>query len=164
MRIAVGLSLALALTAMAQSATKKRAAPVVTSGEKTPGVLIPFASLKAEVQLPIAPSWTFAASDSLLAPNPVAGTLAPLDSKTNKLGDAIAGLRKPCCSVANGFTSLWVPSCATQSLDRIDPKTWKITASVLSGIGSATPAVAATADSVWLLGDDRTTLSRIDPD
>jgi virginiamycin B lyase len=163
MRIAVGLSLALALTAMAQSATKKRAAPVVTSGEKTPGVLIPFASLKAEVELPIAPPWTFA-SDSLLIPNPGAGTLAPLDPKTNKLGDAIAGLRKPCCSVANGFTSLWVPSCTTQSLGRIDPKTWKITASVLSGIGSATPAVAATADSVWLLGDDRTTLSRIDPD
>jgi virginiamycin B lyase len=32
------------------------------------------------------------------------------------------------------------------------------------GVGSATPAVAAAADSIWLITDDKTTLSRIDPD
>ncbi len=33
-----------------------------------------------------------------------------------------------------------------------------------TGIGSALPAVAANPDSVWILSDDKTTLSRIDPD
>jgi virginiamycin B lyase len=33
-----------------------------------------------------------------------------------------------------------------------------------SGVGSAIPAVAANPDSVWILSDDKTTLSRIDPD
>jgi streptogramin lyase len=174
MRIAIGLYLALAIAATAQPAAKpeggakskrelKRAAPVVTGGVKTPGVLIPFASLKAEAELPVAPPWTFAA-DSLLVPNPAAGTLVRLDSKTNKLGDAIAGLSKPCGGAATGFGSLWIPSCDTQTLVRIDPKTSKIAATVSSGVGSAAPEVAAAADSVWLLTDDKTTLSRIDPD
>src|SRR5260370_29518462 len=33
-----------------------------------------------------------------------------------------------------------------------------------SGVGSAVPGVAANADSVWILSDDKTTLSRVDPD
>jgi virginiamycin B lyase len=175
MRIVIGLYLAISLsTATAQPAAKadgaakskkdvKRAAPVVTGGVKTPGVLIPFASLKAEVELPIAPGWTFV-SDTLLVPNPATGTLLRLDSKTNKLGDAIADLTKPCGGVANGFSSLWIPSCDTQTLVRMDPKTSKVTARVPSGVGATAPEVAATADSVWVLTDDKTTLSRIDPD
>jgi streptogramin lyase len=175
MRIVIGAYLALALsTAMAQPASKvegvakskkdlKRPAQVVTAGVKTPGVLIPFASLKADVELPVAPPWTFAAV-SLMVPNPALGVLLRVDSKTNKLSDPVADLSKPCGGAANGFGSLWIPSCATQSLARIDPKTWKITASVSAGIGSGSPVLAATADSIWLLTDDKTTLSRIDPD
>jgi len=173
MRIAIGIYLALAIPAMAQPAAKpegtkkdaKRpaAAPVVRGGVKTPGVQIPFASLKAEAELPVAPPWAFA-TDTLLVPNPAAGTLVRLDSKTNKLGDAIADLTKPCGGAANGFGSLWIPSCDTQTLARVDPKTSKITARVVSGVGSTAPEVAATADSIWLLGDDKTTLMRIDPD
>jgi len=175
MRIVIGVYLALALSAAkAQPAAKpevgakprkdlKHPAPVVTGGVKTPGVLIPIASLKAEVELPVAPPWTFTA-DSLLVPNPGTGTLVRLDSKTNKLSEPIADLSKPCGGAANGFGSLWIPSCDTQTLARVDPKTWKITANVPVGVGSAVPAVAATADSIWLLTDDKTTLSRIDPD
>src|ERR1700683_5774141 len=57
-----------------------------------------------------------------------------------------------------------MPSCDTQTVARVDPKTWKITAKVSAGVGSAALAVAANADSIWLLTDDKTTLSRIDPD
>jgi len=175
MRVLIGAYLALALSAaMAQPAAKpegsakskkdvKRTAPLVPGGVKTPGVPIPFASLKAEVELPVAPPWTYTA-DSLLVPNPASGTLVRLDSKTNKLSDPIADLSKPCAGAANGFGSLWIPNCATQTLARVDPKSWKITANVSAGLGSASPAVAATADSVWLLTDDKTTLSRIDPE
>jgi DNA-binding beta-propeller fold protein YncE len=175
MRIIIGVYLALALSAaMAQPAAKpeggaqskrdiKRPAPVVTGGVKTPGVPIPFSLLKAEADLPVAPPWTFAA-DSLLVPNPAMGTLVRVDSKTNKLSDPIADLSKPCGGAATGFGSLWIPSCDTQTLTRVDPKTWKVTAKVSAGVGSATPAVAATADSIWLLTDDKSTLSRIDPD
>jgi virginiamycin B lyase len=174
-RIAIGVYLALALSAaMAQPAAKpegaakskkdlKHPAPVVTGGVKTPGVLIPFSLLKADVELPVAPPWTFTA-DSLLVPNPAAGTLVRLDSKTNKLSDPIADLSKPCGGAANGFASLWIPSCDKQTLVRVDPKTWKISATVPAGVGSAVPAIAATTDSIWLLTDDKTTLSRIDPE
>ena len=175
MRIVIGLYLALAVsTAMAQPAAKaegaakakkdlKHPAPVVTGGVKTPGVLIPIASLKADVELPIAPPWSFT-SDTLLVPDTAKGTLVHLDSKSNKLGEPVADLSKPCGGVANGFNSLWIPSCDTQTLVRIDGKTSKITAKIASGVGSTAPEVAATADSVWLLTNDKTTLSRIDPD
>jgi virginiamycin B lyase len=176
MRIVIGLYLAVALSsAMAQPAAKADgtakakkdpkhpAAPVITGGVKTPGILIPFASLKADVELPVAPSWAFV-SDTLLIPNPAAGTLVRLDSKTNKLGEPAADLTKPCGGVANGFGSLWIPSCDQQTLVRIDSKSSKITAKINSGVGATAPEVAATADSVWVLTDDKTTLSRIDPD
>ena len=37
-------------------------------------------------------------------------------------------------------------------------------AAAVSDFGSAVPAVAANADSIWILSDDKTTLSRVDPD
>ncbi len=84
--------------------------------------------------------------------------------KTYKLVDPIADLTKPCGGAITAFGSVWVPSCDGQSLVRLDPKTWKVTGKVTTGVGSAQPALAATADSVWVLSDNKTTLSRVDPD
>lgn len=131
-------------------------------GVQTPGVQIPFANLKAEAEVPAAPGW-IGVTDSLLLPS-AKSTLDRLDLKTNKLADPIAGIEQPCGGAVTAFGSIWVPSCATQSLVRIDPKTWKVTTQVPTGISSAQPALAATADSVWVLSDNKTTLSRVDPD
>jgi streptogramin lyase len=64
----------------------------------------------------------------------------------------------------SAFGSLWIPACTNGTLVRLDPKTWKTTATISAGTGAAKPALAATADSIWLLSDNKTTISRIDPD
>ena len=185
MRILIGLCVALAVSA-AQSGKGKHADSAPKQGIKTPGVQIPFASLKAEAELPLAPQW-IVFSDTILIPNK-AGGLERLDAKTNKLVDPVPGVAKLCGGAATGFTSLWIPNCGEYGLTRLDAKvaadpkapnhSKKATEAdveskpvklaepvrIDSGIGSASPAVAANPDSVWILSDDKTTLSRIDPD
>jgi virginiamycin B lyase len=140
----------------------KRPAPAPKLGIATPGVRIPIAGLKAEAEFPIAPAWV-AFADSVLTPDLTKDTLQRIEAKTNKLGEPITGFHKPCGGAISAFGSLWVPNCGDHTVARLDPKTGKITATLTSGTGSALPAIAATADSVWLLTDDKTTLSRIDP-
>jgi streptogramin lyase len=181
MRILFGAWLAFAVTApAAQSGKSKPAETGAKQGIKTPGVQIPISILKADVELPLAPQW-IAFSDSVLIPNRTGG-LERLDAKTNKLVEPVAGLTKLCGGAVIAFTSLWIPNCETHALMKLDakiaadPKASQDTKAeakpaklaepvkIDSGIGSAVPAVAANADSVWILSDDKTTLSRVDPD
>lgn len=140
----------------------KQPAAAPKLGITTPGVRIPIAQLKAEAEIAMAPAW-LAFTQSVLAPDPANDVLARIDAKTNKLGDPIAGFHKLCGGAVSAFGSLWVANCGDQTVARLETKTGKITATVASGTGTALPAVAATADSVWILSDDKTTLSRIDP-
>ena len=87
-----------------------------------------------------------------------------MDPKTNKSTAPVPGVTKPCGGAVTAFGSLWVPSCADQSLLRIDSKKWEAAAKIATGVGAALLALAASTDSVWILSDDRTTLSRVDPD
>ncbi len=121
------------------------------------------ASLKpaAEIPVPAMPDW-IAFADALFLPGKNA--LDRVDPKTNKLEEPVAGLEKPCGGMATGFGSLWVPSCASGALERIDSKTLKVTAKLDIGASSAMGIVAESSDSVWMLVDDKTTLARIDPD
>jgi virginiamycin B lyase len=208
MRILIGLCFALAQTlSAAQGGKGKKIAAHPEQGIKTPGVQIPFASLKAEAELPLAPQW-IVFSDTILIPNK-SGGLERLDAKTNKLVDPVAGVSKLCGGAAIGFASLWIPNCGEHALTRLDakiavdpkapvkpergrgaraaeveakpkdaaplpadpkpaveekPAKLAEPVNIDSGVGSALPAVAANPDSVWILSDDKTTLSRIDPD
>lgn len=214
MRILLGAWLVLAVSVFAaQSGKSKHAETGPKQGIKTPGVQIPFSSLKADVELPFAPQW-MVFSDSVLIPNK-AGGLERLDAKTNKLVDPIAELTKMCGGAVVAFTSLWIPNCEAHALMRLDakiaadpkappsgrrggrgsdakagdgspdvkadaktevkpedkaeakragPPKLAEPVKIDSGVGSAVPAVAANADSVWILSDDKTTLSRVDPD
>jgi len=132
-------------------------------GVKTPGVQIPFASLKSEAELlaPTKPAWLFY-SDSLFAP--AVDHLEKIDPKTNKKADPVAGLDRPCGGMVNAFGSLWTPVCGASGLARIDAKTLKATNTIETGVSSVQGVIAASADSIWLLTDDKTTLARIDPD
>jgi virginiamycin B lyase len=169
MRITIGLYIVLTLVALAQPATKpgkpsKTAAPLLPKlGVKTPGVQIPFASLKAEAEFSVAPPWIIFA-DSPLLPDSSKDALDKIDAKANKLGDPIAGLSKPCGGGVAAFTSLWVPTCGDKTLSRVDTKAGKVTKKLAVGTGIVAPSVAASADSIWAFTDDKTTLSRIDPE
>jgi hypothetical protein len=248
MRTLFGFCFALTVAVSAAQSVKakkdaKHADLTPKQGIKTPGVQIPFANLKAEAELPLAPQW-MVFSDSVLIPNK-AGGLERLDAKTNKLIDPVTGFTNLCGGATTAFTSLWIPSCGEHSLVRLDAKIAadpKAAANprggggrggrggaapadgeakppaeggakaeesksgdekkadakdseakapparqgggrggrggggrggpaklaepvkIDAGVGSANPAVAANADSVFLLSDDKTTLSRIDPD
>jgi len=134
-------------------------------GVKTPGVQIPFASLKPDYEFPVpgAPDW-IAVGESIWISNAPKNTVTRIDPKTNKIADTVTGLNRPCSGLAIGFGSLWVPTCGDQSLARVDLKTAKITATIPAGVANSEGGLAVTADSVWLLTDSKSTLSRLDPD
>jgi virginiamycin B lyase len=137
------------------------------SGIKTPGVQIPFESLKVEAQIPVETPGPVTVAASVLLPNRAKDTLVRVDPKTNKILDPMAGsdmqLKQPCSGVIAAFGSLWIPNCGTQSLMRVDPKTGKVTSTLRIGTADVSMGLAATADSVWMFTDSKTTLSRIDP-
>ncbi len=143
------------------------AAPVTPPGPKqgirTPGVQIPFSSLKPEAtfQAPNRPEWIFFSTDVFV---PAKDHLDKIDVKANKMVDPVAGLNKPCGGMVSAFDSLWAAICGDESLVRIDPKTFKVTSTIASGAADIIGSLAASTDSLWLLTDAKTTLSRIDPD
>jgi streptogramin lyase len=136
-----------------------------TAGIKTPGVQIPFASLKAEAELPAPakPDWIFF-SESVFVPNKLKDSVERIDTKTNKPADPIASLKNPCAGMASGFGSLWVPTCGDGALARLDAKTYKLVTAFPVGTPSMPGSIVVTTDSVWMLTDSKTTLSRIDPE
>lgn len=157
------------LTAALPAATKKakddaaKAPAAPKTGVKTPGVQIPLTSLKSEVEIPVdGPGW-IAIADSILVESKAKDSLIRIDPKTNKPLDPVAGLKKPCSGTIAAFGSIWVPNCETRAVTRLDPKTFKIAATLSIGSGDVMMGLAATADSVWMITDNRTTLSRIDP-
>jgi virginiamycin B lyase len=143
----------------------KKAVAGPKPGVKTPGVQIPIQSLKALAEIPVEGTpGDILITDSAWVMNPSKDSIAKIDGKSNKPGDSLKDLHKPCSGLATGFGSLLVPNCGDQTLVRIDPKTGKSTATLKIGTASVNSGVAVTADSIWLLTDGKTTLSRIDPE
>jgi virginiamycin B lyase len=141
--------------------TKAAAAP--KAGIKTPGIQIPAATLKSEAEIPVeGPGW-IAIADPILIESKAKDSLIRIDPKTNKPLDPVAGLNKPCSGTIAAFGSLWIPNCETRTVTRMDPKTFKVSATLAIGAADVMMGLVATADSVWMLTDNLTTLSRIDP-
>ena len=149
------------LTALVAAPGKDK--PAARAGIKTPGIQIPFANVVPEADITVTGTaeWLFAAG-SVFAPS--AQALDKIDTKANKPGDPVVGLAKPCGGMASAFESLWIPVCGSSSLVRLDARTYAVTATIATGVSSAKNIVAASADSVWMLTDNKTTLSRIDPE
>ena len=95
---------------------------------------------------------------------PAADKILKFDTRDNKAGEAIAGIHKACGGAVSAFTSLWVPSCGDGTLLRLDPRTYKVKATIASGAVDVRGSIAASTDSVWLITDTKETISRIDPD
>jgi len=165
MRILTILIAFLSLAEAADKSPKSTRTPSAEAkiGVKTPGVQIPFDHLKPEAEIASAakPDWLFFSGD-LFAPG--AGGIERINIKTNKKAESIGGLSNPCGGMASGFGSLWAPICGTSSIARIDAKSFKVTATMPVGVSTVAGVIAASADSIWMLTDDKTTLARIDPD
>jgi hypothetical protein len=132
-------------------------------GIKTPGIQIPFANLKAEAQFETTagPQWLFFSGTAFA---PAEEGIVRIDPKTNQKSESITGLARVCGGMASAFDALWAPVCGGPSLARIDAKTFKVTHTLATGVAGVDGVITATSDSIWLLTDDKTTLSRIDPD
>jgi streptogramin lyase len=163
-----GLVLVTPAFAGEKPANKKTPAPAAPkTGIKTPGIQIPFSRLKAEAefQAPDKPAWIFVTSGPAgVAFIPAKNSIDRIDLKTNKKNDALTALDQPCGGMVSAFNSLWAPVCGAHSLARLDAKTFKPVATIKAGTAAAPGAIAASTDSIWMLTDDKTTLSRIDPD
>jgi DNA-binding beta-propeller fold protein YncE len=119
---------------------------------------------EAEIALSGTPGSFFFTTDQVLIPLPSSDQILRVEGRSNKVLDPFATVTKPCGGVANAFKNLWVVSCATKSLARMETASGKIVTAIQTGAGSAALAVASSADSVWMLTDDKTTLTRIDPE
>ena len=165
-----GLAAQLAFSAFGDDkpSHKKMPAPAIPKiGIKTPGIQIPFSKLKAEAefQTPDKPDWIFVTSGPTGAAFiPAKNSIDKIDLKTNKKGDPIPTLDQPCGGMVSAFNSLWTPVCGAHSLVRLDAKTLKVTATIHTGTSGVRGTIASSTDSIWILTDDKTTLSRIDPD
>ena len=129
------------------------------SGVKTPGIQIPVTNLKPEVEIPLAasPGVFLFTTDQMLIPIPSRDQIARVEGKSNKVLEPISGVAKPCGGAASAFRNLWVVSCESRSLARLETATGKPVASIGTGAGTASLAVASSPDSVWMLSDDKTT-------
>jgi virginiamycin B lyase len=133
-------------------------------GIQTPGVQIPFAKLKAELELTLEGSLgSLLVEQSTWIANRSKNSVERVDPKTNKSLDPVSGLIEPCMNPQLGFGSVWVLNCGDGTLARIDTKTAKVSKTFKTGAGAARAGLAVSADSVWVFTDDKTTLSRIDP-
>jgi virginiamycin B lyase len=169
----LGAAIAAAQTAPAKPAPapvkytelKKTPWPPKT-GVKTPGVQIPITSLKPEVEIALSghPGSFLFTTDQVLIPVPSSDQIARVEGRSNKVLDPFSTVTKPCGGVASAFRNLWVVNCGAQSLARIETASGKVVTTITTGSGSAPIAVASSADSVWMLTDDKTTITRIDPD
>jgi streptogramin lyase len=78
---------------------------------------------------------------------------------------AQVAMTRPCGAMAIAAGALWVADCHDGTLNRIDPRTAKLTATIATGIAdrSGELNVVAGAGSIWVASDAKGTIARVDP-
>lgn len=133
-------------------------------GVGTPGVrrsmtdLHPLATFAVEGS----PDWMVVTDDAVWVTSASVNHVVRLDANTNQ-PTTIVTINKPCSGLAAGFGSLWVPSCGSHSLIRVDPQTGKIQAEIPVGPADSEGGITVGAESVWMASDKKGVLARIDP-
>ena len=133
-------------------------------GPELKGVQHPMSELHAlaKFSIPGSPDWV-AIGDSVWISNNPKSNISQLDPKTNQVGAVITVAKKPCSGLAIAFGSVWVPVCSDGSVQRVDPKSQKIIASIPSGVANTEGGITAGEGSIWMPSDAAGVLSRIDP-
>lgn len=110
------------ITAAAGGADNKNAkAPQY--GVKTPGVQIPYASLKSDAEIPLdSPPTGIAFTDTALVAN--ASGIHRIDAKTNKPAEQlpVVKMEKACAGLIIGFGFVWTIACGTSLVEKIEIK------------------------------------------
>jgi streptogramin lyase len=108
------------------------------------------------------PDWSVITPEATWVASARANHVVQLLAKTNTVG-IIADVQRPCSGLVAGFGSIWSPSCgATKEIERIDPATGKITASIPAEAANSEGGIAASPDAIWFVTKP-SNLVRIDP-
>src|SRR5262249_11244579 len=95
---------------------------------------------------------------------PGTNQIARVESRSNKVLEPFSDIANPCGGLVNAFRNLWIVNCDGKGVSRLETATGKSVGTIATGSGSAAFAIVSSPDSVWVLTDDKTTLTRIDPD
>jgi virginiamycin B lyase len=158
-----------AISAAQTPASPPAAAPanrpprVVATGVNKPGVSRPLADLHPGAVFPVAgsPDWSVVTKDAVWVSSARLNHVVQLLPATNTVG-LTADVKRPCSGLADGFDSIWVPSCGDHVLLRIDPATAKPVATISVVPANSEGGITVGEGSVWIVSKP-STLVRIDP-
>lgn len=147
------------------------ASPASNAGRKIPqpGVKeaqVPFQSLRPSATFKIGKTadWVLVTDNAIWVGGSKPYSVQRIDPITNKI---VAKVRLPgeaCSGLFFAFGSVWVPVCGKPpALARVDVDTNQISAILPFGTAGAEAGITASSDSIWIVTDDKGTLTRIDP-
>jgi virginiamycin B lyase len=136
---------------------------VAATGINKPGISRPLAELHPASVFPVAgsPDWSVVTKDAVWVSSARLNHVVQLLPATSTVG-LTADVKRPCSGLADGFGSIWVPSCGDHVLLRIDPVTAKPTAIIAVVPANSEGGITVGAGSVWIVAKP-STLVRIDP-
>ncbi|SNT35411.1 40-residue YVTN family beta-propeller repeat-containing protein [Granulicella rosea] len=138
---------------------------IVRPGVHTPGVSHTMDELKKDATFPVegSPDWQVITKDhGVWVSSARANHVVQLLPATNTVG-IIADVARPCAGLTEGFGSIWVPSCGpAHEIERLDPATGKIVASIPAEAANSEGGIATGAGSIWFVVKP-SKLLRIDP-
>lgn len=154
----VALSLRIGLNA--QSAASEGLLP----GVSTPGVRRLMSDLRTNATFEVEghPDWMVVTDDAVWVTSSNVNHVVRLDTKSDQ-PTTIVTVKEPCSGLAAGFGSIWVPSCGSHSLVRLNPATGKIQAEMPVDPADSEGGITVGAGSVWIAIDKKGVLARIDP-
>jgi streptogramin lyase len=129
-----------------------RAPRIIRLGVSNPDVVRPLSSLAPEAIFPVegSPDWSVMAKDSVWVSSARANHVVQLLPSTNKIA-LIADVQRPCSGLAFGFDSVWVPSCGTHMLIRLNSFTGKSIAEISADPANSEGGITVGAGSIWMV-------------
>jgi virginiamycin B lyase len=145
------------------AAAAHRPPRVVATGVNEPGVSHPLADLHPSAVFPVegSPDWSVVTKDAVWVASARVNHVVQLLTDKNTVG-LIADVKRPCSGLAEGFGSVWAPSCGNHNVVRIDPATAKSVAEIPADPANSEGGITVGDGSVWIVVKP-STLVRIDP-
>lgn len=132
-------------------------------GVSTPGVSRLMSDIVTEAIIPVegSPDWDVVTKDSAWITSARVNHVVQIVAATNKVG-IVVDVPRPCSGLADGFGSIWIPSCGNHSVLRVDPATGKTQAEIAGDPVNSEGGITTGAGSVWIVIKP-SSLVRIDP-
>lgn len=137
---------------------------IIRPGVAKDGVSVQLAAIHPVAIYPVegSPDWSVVTSKDVWVSSARANHVVQLLPESNTVG-LIANVQRPCSGLAAGFGSIWVPSCGSHSLVRLDPATGKPTAEIAADPANSEGGITIGDGSVWIVVKP-STLVRINPE